>query len=319
MSGVNEITPRIGIDLGGTKIEGLLIGPNGKEIARCRVKTPRDDYDGTLHEIAGLISGLEAEANLKATVGVGMPGSISPHSGLAQNANSTWLNGRPFATDLAKVLKRSVRVANDANCFALSEAIDGAGKGARTVFGVILGTGTGGGIVVDTRIVDGPHGTGGEWGHMPLPWSDTSEHPGATCFCGRKGCMELWVAGPALENDHQRMTGERLNATDIASRAHAGDAAAKATLQRHASRLARGLAMIVNIIDPDVIVLGGGLSRLTHLYDEIPALMQRWILSDRPSVTLRPPVWGDAGGVRGAAWLWGENSAGGTQAEPPAS
>lgn len=309
---------RIGIDLGGTKIEGLLLGPDGRELARQRVKTPRHDYDGTLRLLRSLVDGLEMEAGLKATVGLGMPGSISPRTGLGQNANSTWINGRPFAADLAAALMRPVRVANDANCFALSEAVDGAGTGSRAVFGVILGTGTGGGLVIDRHIVDGPNGTGGEWGHMPLPWAQGDEHPGELCFCGRRGCMEKWVAGPSLEADHTRATGAEVSATDIAAAAQAGDAPARATLERHASRLARGLAVIVNITDPDVIVLGGGLSRLTHLYDVLPALMAPWILSDAPNVTIKPPVWGDAGGVRGAAWLWGEvAAAGGAYAEPP--
>lgn len=310
-------TARIGIDLGGTKIEGLIIAPDGAERVRLRVKTPREDYEGTLREIRSLVERLEREANLAGTVGVGMPGSISPRSGLAQNANSTWLNGRPFAKDLAAAMQRPVRVANDANCFALSEAVDGAGMDARSVFGAILGTGTGGGFVVDRHIVDGPHGTGGEWGHMPLPWADADEHPGPACFCGRVGCMETWVAGPALAADYRRATGGDLTASDIAELAATGDSAAQQVLQRHASRLARGMAVLVNTLDPEVIVLGGGLSRLDHLYRDLPALMARWILSDAPSVTLRPPVWGDAGGVRGAAWLWGENSAGGTQAVPP--
>lgn len=309
---------RIGVDLGGTKIEGVLLGPDGGELARQRIKTPRHDYEGTLAEIRLLVERLEGQAGVKATVGLGMPGSISPRTGLGQNANSTWLNGRPFAVDLAAALMRPVRVANDANCFALSEAVDGAGSGVRSVFGVILGTGTGGGLVIDQHIVDGPNGTGGEWGHMPLPWSQPDEHPGDLCFCGRRGCMERWVAGPALEADHARATGETLSATDIATRAQNGDAAATATLDRHASRLARGLALIVNIVDPDVIVLGGGLSRLTHLYEVLPPLMEPWILSDRPSITIKPPVWGDAGGVRGAAWLWNDAFAGGTHADPPA-
>jgi fructokinase len=317
--GAATATGRIGIDLGGTKIEGLLMAEDGRDLARLRIKTPRHDYHGTLAAIRALVEQLEAEAGLHATVGLGMPGSISPRTGLGQNANSTWLNGQPFATDLAAALGRPVRVANDANCFALSEAVDGAGKGDRTVFGVILGTGTGGGLVVDRHIVDGPNGTGGEWGHMPLPWSEPEEHPGEPCFCGRRGCMEKWVAGPSLEADHARATGETLSATDIANRAAEGDAAAVATLHRHASRLARGLALIVNITDPDVIVLGGGLSRLTHLYDVLPEAMAPWILSDSPSVTIKPPVWGDAGGVRGAAWLWGADSAGGTEARPPMS
>lgn len=316
MSG--ELAPgRIGIDLGGTKIEGLMIGPDGRELARQRIKTPRHDYDGTLRELRSLIEGLEAQAGLAGTVGLGMPGSISPKTGLGQNANSVWLNGQPFARDLAMALGRPVRVANDANCFALSEAVDGAGRTARTVFGVILGTGTGGGLVVNRHIVDGPNGTGGEWGHMPLPWMERDEYPGDACFCGRTGCMETWVAGPSLERDFAKATGSPLPASDIAQRAKDGDKPAIDALGRHASRLARGLAVIVNITDPDVIVLGGGLSRLTHLYDMVPPLMARWILSDRPDVTIVPPAWGDAGGVRGAAWLWSEASAGGTQANPP--
>lgn len=318
LSDANELAPgRIGIDLGGTKIEGLLMGPDGRELARQRIKTPRHDYAGTLRELRALVEHLEQQAGMPATVGLGMPGSISPKSGLGQNANSTWLNGQPFAKDLAAALGRAVRVANDANCFALSEAVDGAGKGARTVFGVILGTGTGGGLVVDRHIVDGPNGTGGEWGHMPLPWAEADEFPGATCFCGRRGCMETWVAGPSLEADYARATGTPRPASEIAALAGAGDVRAAAALERHASRLARGLAVIVNITDPDIIVLGGGLSRLTHLYDDVPPLMTRWILSDRPSVTIVPPVWGDAGGVRGAAWLWSKASAGGTHANPP--
>lgn len=313
----DDLAPgRIGIDLGGTKIEGLLIGPAGQELARQRIKTPRHDYDGTLRELKALVEHLESQAGLEATVGLGMPGSISPKSGLGQNANSTWLNGRPFAKDLAAAMGRPVRVANDANCFALSEAVDGAGQNARIVFGVILGTGTGGGLVVDRHIVDGPNGTGGEWGHMPLPWAQADEFPGRKCFCGRTGCMETWVAGPSLEAEYARAAGAPLAASDIAAKAVDGDETARLTLERHASRLARGLAQIVNITDPDVIVLGGGLSRLGHLYKVLPGLMAPWILSDQPSVTIVPPVWGDAGGVRGAAWLWSEASAGGTHAEP---
>lgn len=306
---------RIGIDLGGTKIEGVLFDAASEERARRRVKTERG-YDNSLRQLRDLVAWLEREAGLGATVGVGMPGSISPRTGLGQNANSTWLNGQPFARDLATALARPVRVANDANCFALSEAVDGAGAGSRSVFGVILGTGTGGGLVIDRCIVDGPNGTGGEWGHMPLPWPEPTEYPGELCFCGRRGCMERWVAGPSLEADHARSGGQPMSATDIAAAAAAGDATAAATLDRHASRLARGLAQIVNIVDPDVIVLGGGLSRLTHLYRDLPDLAARWILSDAPQFTIAPPKWGDAGGVRGAAWLWGETSAGGTEAGP---
>jgi fructokinase len=234
-----------------------------------------------------------------------MPGSLSPASGLVQNANSTWLNGRPFGRDLEAHLSRPVRLANDANCFALSEAVDGAGAGARSVLGVILGTGCGGGLVYDGALIDGPRGIGGEWGHNPLPWPRGDEHPGPACWCGRTGCMETWVSGPGLEADHARATGECLAADAIAARATAGDAKARATLDRHASRLARGLATVVNVFDPEVIVLGGGLSKLAHLYEVLPALVAPHVFADTPQVAIKPPRWGDAGGVRGAAWLWG--------------
>jgi fructokinase len=233
-----------------------------------------------------------------------MPGSLSPASGLVQNANSTWLNGRPFRRDLEAHLGRPVRLANDANCFALSEAVDGAGAGARAVFGVILGTGCGGGLLFDGTLIDGPRGIGGEWGHNPLPWAGAEEHPGPQCWCGRKGCMETWVSGPALEADHARATGEPLAAEAIAARAAAGDRAAQASLDRHAGRLARGLAGAINVFDPDVIVLGGGLSKLGHLYRMLPGLVAPHVFAEEARVLIKPPVWGDASGVRGAAWLW---------------
>ena len=234
-----------------------------------------------------------------------MPGSLSPRTGLVQNANSTWLNGRPFQRDLEAHLARPLRLANDANCFALSEAVDGAGAGARSVFGVILGTGCGGGLVFEGRLIDGPRGIGGEWGHNPLPRPQDGEHPGPACWCGRTGCMETWVSGPGLEADHARVTAERLAADAIEARAKSGDAAARATLDRHAHRLARGLASVVNVFDPEVIVLGGGLSKLAHLYEVLPALVAPHVFADTPDVVIKPPRWGDAGGVRGAAWLWG--------------
>jgi fructokinase len=295
---------RIGIDLGGTKIEGVALAAGGQEVGRHRIPAPRGDYDASLSALVALISDLEAGAGGTGTIGIGMPGSISPATGLVQNANSVWLNGKPLKDDLEARLGRPVRLANDANCFAISEATDGAGAGARSVFGVILGTGCGGGIVVDGRIVDGPRGIGGEWGHNPLPWMTAEEHPGLLCWCGRPGCMETWVSGTALAADHQRATGERLDGEEIVVRAAAGDAAACATLDRHADRLARGLAHVVNLIDPEVIVLGGGLSKLPHLYTAVPGLMARWVFADNPTVTLCPPRWGDASGVRGAAWLW---------------
>lgn len=295
---------RLGIDLGGTKIEGVVLAPDGSPVTQRRIATPRGDYAATLAALADLIAFLEAAAGGRASIGIGMPGSLSPATGLVQNANSAWLNGRPFKADLEQRLGRAVRLANDANCFAVSEAADGAGAGARIVFGVILGTGCGGGIVIDGRLVDGPRGIGGEWGHNPLPWTTADEHPGHTCWCGRRGCMETWVSGPALAADHARATGEKLDGPAIAARASAGDPAARATLDRHASRLARGLAQVVNLIDPDVIVLGGGLSGLGHLYAVLPSLMAPWVFADHGLVAVRAPCWGDASGVRGAAWLW---------------
>jgi fructokinase len=295
---------RIGIDLGGTKIAGIALASGGTVFAEQRRATPRHDYAGTIRAIGEIVAGLEADAGMRGSVGVGMPGSISPRSGHVQNSNSTWLNAKPFDRDLAAHLGRPLRFANDANCFALSEATDGAAAGARSVFGVILGTGCGGGLVYAGRIIDGPRGIGGEWGHNPLPWSEPDEHPGPACWCGRRGCMETWVSGKGLEGDHLRVTGQQLSAAEIAARAAAGEAAAQAALDRHASRLARGLAHVVNLFDPDVIVLGGGLSRLSHLYQVVPGLAARYVFADRPEVDIRPPRWGDASGVRGAAWLW---------------
>jgi fructokinase len=295
---------RIGIDLGGTKIEGVLLGSDGGECFRRRIPAPAGDYRATIVALAGLVLDLERSAGGAASVGIGMPGSISPATGLVQNANSVWLNGRPLQTDLEQALRRPLRFANDANCFAVSEAADGAAAGARSVLGVILGTGCGGGIVIGGRLVDGPQGIGGEWGHNPLPWLTADEFPGPTCWCGRRGCMETWVSGTALAADHLRVTQEDLSSEDVVARALGGDPSCRATLERHSDRLARGLAHVVNLIDPEVIVLGGGLSKLSHLYREVPERMKRWIFADAPRVDMRPPRWGDASGVRGAAWLW---------------
>ena len=296
---------RLGIDLGGSKIAGIALGDGGSRIAEHRIPAPRHDYAATLRAIAQMVQWLEAKAGRAGRIGIGMPGSLGPATGLVQNANSTWLNGQPFGRDLEALLGRPVRLANDANCFALSEAIDGAGAGARSVFGVILGTGCGGGIVFDGVLLDGPRGIGGEWGHNPLPWADAGEHPGPACWCGRNGCMETWVSGTGLEADHARVTGQHLSAEAVAAAAAAGDGAARATLDRHASRLARGLAGVINVFDPEVIVLGGGLSQLAHLYEVLPALVAPHVFAARPDVVVRPPRWGDASGVRGAAWLWG--------------
>lgn len=307
---VRECQPglRIGVDLGGTKIEAVALDVEGREKARERIATPRGDYLATVAAIAGLVARLEAAVGTTATVGVGIPGSISPGTGRIQNANSTWLNGRHLDRDLAAALARPVRLANDANCFALSEATDGAAAAAPSVLGVILGTGVGGGVVVCGRIVDGPRGTGGEWGHNPLPWAEAGEMPGPACWCGRNGCIEAWVSGPGLAADHARATGEALSAEAVVAAAVAGDTGAGTTLDRHAGRLARGLAHVVNILDPHVIVLGGGLSRLEYLYERLPALMAPHLFTDNAVADIRPPVWGDASGVRGAAWLWDDGA-----------
>jgi fructokinase len=268
------------------------------------VPTPRGRYGATLAAITTLVEGLERESGEPARVGIGMPGALSPATGLVKNANSVWLNGRPLRQDLERLLHRPLRFANDANCFALSEARDGAGAGATVVFGVILGTGTGGGIVVHGRVLGGPNAVAGEWGHNPLPWPRGDEWPGAACYCGRTGCVETFLSGPGVSRDHREATGEELDAMTIAARAAGGDAPCEATLARYEERLARALAAVVNLLDPDVIVLGGGLSNLTRLYERVPERWGAWVFSDRVDTALRPPTHGDASGVRGAAWLW---------------
>jgi fructokinase len=302
--GASAQQPRIGIDLGGTKIEGRVLAPGGEEIARRRILAPQGDYKNTVAALVDIIIDLQSDAGGGATVGIGMPGSLSPATGLVRNANSTWLNGRPLREDLEQILQIPLRMANDANCFALSEAVDGAGAGARSVFGIIIGTGCGGGIVLDGRVLEGARGIGGEWGHNPLPWSEPDEHPGPTCWCGRNGCMEMWASGTGLSADYKQRSGELVSGHEIVARAELGEPAARTSLDRHASRLARGLAHVVNIVDPEVIVLGGGLSKLPHLYEVLPRLAAPFIFSDVPNVDIRPPKWGDASGVRGAAWLW---------------
>jgi fructokinase len=297
-------TLKLGIDLGGTKIAGVALDAARTVLAEHRQPAPRGDYRQTIAAIADVITRLETDAGGRGSIGIGMPGCISPATGLVQNSNSTWLNGQPFQRDLEAHLGRPVRMANDANCFALSEATDGAGQGALSVFGVIIGTGCGGGLVHQGRLIDGPRGIGGEWGHNPLPRPSLDELPGPRCYCGRDGCMETWVSGPALAADHARVTGQDATAETIAGRAAHGDATARATLERHAGRLARGLSMVINIFDPEVIVLGGGLSKLDHLYDMLPRLTPPHIFADHTNLAIRPPRWGDASGVRGAAWLW---------------
>jgi fructokinase len=294
---------RIGIDLGGTKIEIIALDDAGAEVYRARVSTPRGLYEGTIEALVDLVLAAERVTGCCGTVGIGMPGAISPASGLVKNANSTWLNGRTLQVDVAAALQRPVRLANDANCFALSEATDGAGAGAETVFGVIVGTGTGGGVVVRGHVCTGPNAIAGEWGHNPLPWPDDGERPGPRCYCGKHGCIETFLSGPGMANDHERATGTRLEAPEIAARAAAGDAGCDATLARYERRMARALATIINVLDPEIVVLGGGMSKIARLYDRIPALLPEYVFSDRVSTRLVPPVHGDASGVRGAAWL----------------
>ena len=293
---------RIGVDLGGTKIEIVAIDEDGTERFRRRVATPRDDYDATLAAVVGLVGDAERIVG-RSNVGIGTPGAISPATGLMKNANSTWLIGRPLGEDVSRLLGREVRIANDANCFALSEAVDGAASGASIVFGVIIGTGTGGAIVIDRRVVVGANAIGGEWGHNPMPWPEPAEWPGPACYCGRTGCIETFLSGPGMSRDHRDATGKDLDATEIAARAARGDAEARATIERYAHRLARGLASIINVVDPDVIVLGGGLSNIACLYGRVPELWGRYVFSDRVATKLVRAKFGDASGVRGAAWL----------------
>jgi fructokinase len=295
---------RIGIDLGGTKIEAAALDDRGAMHLRQRVPTPVGDYAGTVAAIATLVSRIESVIGAGASVGIAIPGTIVSATGLVKNANSVWLNGKPLGRDVEAALGRPVRFANDANCFVLSETVDGAAAGCGTVFGVILGTGVGGGIVVGGRIIVGANAITGEWGHNPLPAPQPDEWPGPPCYCGRSGCIETFLSGRGLVADHQRHRGAALDGPAIAAGAAAGDAVCRATLDRYAERLARALAGVINILDPDAIVLGGGLSSLSHLYDEVPRHWVRHIISDTIVTRLLPPAHGDSSGVRGAAWLW---------------
>jgi len=297
-------TIRIGIDLGGTKTEAIALALDGRELMRKRIATPKDDYEGTVSAIVGLVHEVERALGAAGTVGIGMPGAISPASGLIKNANSAWLIGHPLDRDLAAALDRPVRLQNDANCLAVSEATDGAGAGCQVVFAVIIGTGVGGGIAVRGAPLTGRNAIAGEWGHMQLPWMLDDERPGPDCYCGLTGCVETFVSGPGLARDYQRATGRTLLGEAIVEAAAQGDAAAEAALQRYDSRLARGLANVINILDPDVIVLGGGLSNLDRLYRNVPAIWERWVFSDSVATPLRKALHGDSSGVRGAAWLW---------------
>ncbi|MBV2264242.1 MAG: ROK family protein [Thauera sp.] len=295
---------RIGIDLGGTKIELVVLDARGHERWRRRVATPQGDYAGTLRVIAALVEEAERLTGAGARVGIGTPGSPSPRDGRIRNANSTCLNGQPLQQDLESLLRRPLRLANDANCLVMSEAADGAGAHARSVFAAILGTGVGGGIVIDGRLLVGANAVAGEWGHNPLPLPEAADRPLQACYCGRAGCIETYLSGPGLAADHLRHGGERVDAASIARRAAAGERASQASLERYEARLARALAGVINLLDPEVIVLGGGLSQVARLYENVPRLWRAHVFSDTISTRLLPAQHGDASGVRGAAWLW---------------
>jgi fructokinase len=295
---------RIGIDLGGTKIEALALDHEGQELVRYRIDTPREDYRGTVLAMAGLVRRIEQEMETTATVGAGIPGTISSQTGLVKNANSTWLNGQPLERDLCEELAREVRVANDANCLAVSEATDGAAAGARLVFGVILGTGCGGGLAIHGRIHNGPNGVAGEWGHNPLPWPAPHEQPGPACYCGKRGCIETWVSGTGIARDFLEVTGRSMTAREILAGVETGDEEAVQAVERFEDRLARGLAHVINVLDPDILVFGGGLSRVERIYREVPAKLPRYVFGGEVTTALVPARYGDSSGVRGAAWLW---------------
>jgi len=294
---------RLGIDLGGTKIEIIALSDDGAALLRRRVATPHNDYRQTLHAIAGLVRDAEAELGQAVSTGIGTPGALSRATGRLKNSNSVALNGQPILQDLGTLLQREVRISNDANCFALSEATDGAAAGAPVVFGVILGTGVGGGIVVNGHILTGPNAIAGEWGHNPLPWPEARELPGPACYCGKHGCIETFLSGPGMMRQHQLETGATLASAEIVQRAEQGDPACESSLQTYEHRLARSLAHVINILDPDVIVLGGGMSNIERLYTAVPALWGNWVFSDRVDTRLVKNRHGDSSGVRGAAWL----------------
>ena len=294
---------RIGIDLGGTKIEGVALSSTGHELARERVATP-PHYQATVDAITALVERLERTTGQRGTVGLGIPGAVDPTTGVVKNANSVWLIGQPLGSDLATRLHRDIRLENDANCFALSEATDGAAAGADVVFGVIMGTGVGGGVVVGGRCLPGRQLIAGEWGHNPLPWPQPFELPGPLCYCGKHGCIESWISGPAVAADHERVTGIRLSTPDIIAAAESGVAAAQATRERLVQRAARSLATVINLLDPDVIVLGGGLSNVPRVADDIAAQLGDWVFSNPVTTPVVRHRHGDSSGVRGAAWLW---------------
>lgn len=294
---------RIGIDFGGTKIEAAVVGDDGGFLARKREPNP-GSYDAAIETVARLIAAVEAETGAGGPIGVAMPGSVSPTSGLMRNANSTWLNGRTFPQDLEKALGRPVRAANDANCLALSEAVDGAGAGLPVVFAVIVGTGCGGGVAVNGALIDGANGVAGEWGHTALPWPSAEEAPGPACWCGLHGCLETWVSGSGFQRDHLERTGVALTAEEIVAGARAGDVEARRSLDLCVDRLGRAIAMVVNLIDPDAFVIGGGLSNVEEIYPALPPIVERYAFTDAWRGVIAPARWGDSSGVRGAARLW---------------
>ena len=295
---------RIGVDLGGTKIEALALNDAGVELARYRVDTPQGDYPGTIAAIVDLIDRLELETGLRGTVGVGIPGTVERSNGLVKNANSTWLNGEPFDKDLSAALGREARVANDANCFVVSEATDGAAAGIDVVFGVILGTGCGGGIALHGRVHAGRGGLGGEWGHNPLPWPVEGEFPGPQCYCGKRGCLETWLSGTGLMKDYKRQTGTLLKGAEIVTLSETGDKEALGALERLENRIARGLATMINVLDPDAIVIGGGVSRIDRIYESVTRQLPQYVFGGKTETPVLKALHGDSSGVRGAAWLW---------------
>ena len=294
---------RIGVDLGGTKTEALALGDDGAELLRYRVDTPRGDYDGTVAAVAGLVQRLERELGARGTVGMGIPGTLR-REGLVKNANSTWLNGRALQVDVSRALEREVRIANDANCLAVSEATDGAAAGAGVVFAVILGTGCGGGVAVHGRVHAGGNGVAGEWGHATLPWAREGEWPGPACYCGQRGCLEMWVSGSGVARDFTAATGRETTTREIAAGALKGEVECVGAMERLEDRLGRGLAMMVNVLDPDVIVIGGGLSQWAGMYGRLPAIVRSYVFGGEFDTPILPAVFGDSSGVRGAAWLW---------------
>jgi fructokinase len=297
---------RIGIDLGGTKIEGIALSEVGNELFRFRIPTPQGDYSGILKSITDLVNKIETQTGERGSIGLCTPGSLSPATGLMRNSNSVCLNGKPVLVDLQSLLQREIRMANDANCFALSEAVDGAAKEAVVVFGVIIGTGTGAGVVINNKVLVGANAIAGEWGHNPLPWPEDVELPGPECYCGKTGCIETWLSGPGIMRDHELHNNIFLDAETLDGKARFGDEDADETLQRYENRLARSLAQVINILDPDVIVLGGGMGNIKRLYKNVPKIWAEYVFSDVVNTKLLAPLHGDSSGVRGAAWLWNE-------------